>query len=92
MAPRFVYRLLSEYIVSALPLCIRRGLWQYLAHVGAQCWACESATQRIPGGMYVKCTSSTDHSFVRQRPKLSCIHLFGFKPAKMQLPLFITPR
>lgn len=54
MAPRFLYHILSS-IVSLLPLWARCHLWGYLVLAGAQRWSCESATQRIPGGMYIKC-------------------------------------
>ncbi|CDO76789.1 hypothetical protein BN946_scf184978.g18 [Trametes cinnabarina] len=53
MAPPFVYRALA-FIVSALPLRVRRTIWGYLFTLGRQRWQVESAAQRIPGGMYVK--------------------------------------
>ncbi|KAI0636845.1 kinase-like protein [Trametes polyzona] len=55
MAPRFAYRILA-WIVSALPLRVRRELWTYLAVAGSKRWQYESAAQRIPGGMYIKCS------------------------------------
>ena len=53
MVSPVLHRLLA-FIVSYLPARLRAKLWRRLIVIGQRTWPMEGASQRVPGGIYIK--------------------------------------